>query len=269
MPWKRISCSRALGHQSREPLHKPQRPHHRVRRPVVPQRVGLQQRLPRSGALHALAFAGTSPSRGAAPSAGTHRPGMGPPGRYAVRGDQPGANPKHVYDYLDCQRGEAENRIKEAQIRPFAARTCCQHFATNQLRVLPAALAHVLVERMRAIVCCAAPSWLPRRSIRCARGPGRAQCGRAAPAGRPQPYRPGVRRVWCSTPGRKTAACGSLAATGRAWWREWSGSPGITDAAGESEARSSHNGRRRGRRWRSSRDEGIAVTLLTDAPARA
>jgi hypothetical protein len=59
--------------------------------------------------------------------------------------------PEHVYDAIYCQRGEAENRIKEAQIGLFATRTSCRYFAVNQLRVLLAALAYVLVERMRAL----------------------------------------------------------------------------------------------------------------------
>jgi hypothetical protein len=55
------------------------------------------------------------------------------------------------YDGLYCQRGEAENRIKEAQVGLFASRTSCHVFASNQLRVLLAALAYVLIERLRAL----------------------------------------------------------------------------------------------------------------------
>jgi hypothetical protein len=61
------------------------------------------------------------------------------------------ARPEHLYDQLYCQRGEAENRIKEAQVGLFATRTSCHYFAANQLRVLLAALAYVLIERMRAL----------------------------------------------------------------------------------------------------------------------
>ena len=59
--------------------------------------------------------------------------------------------PAELYDRLYCQRGEAENRIKEAQIGLFATRTSCRHFAANQLRVLLAALAYTLIERLRAL----------------------------------------------------------------------------------------------------------------------
>jgi hypothetical protein len=76
-------------------------------------------------------------------------------------GDQ-GNNPRYVvtnltgaaqalYDDLYCQRGEAENRIKEAQVGLFATRTSCQHFQSNQLRVLLAALGYCLIERLRAL----------------------------------------------------------------------------------------------------------------------
>lgn len=56
-----------------------------------------------------------------------------------------------LYDDLYCQRGEAENRIKEAQVGLSATRTSCQHFQGNQLRVLLAALGYVLIERLRAL----------------------------------------------------------------------------------------------------------------------
>ena len=73
-----------------------------------------------------------------------------------------GANPRFVvtnlagdaqalYDDLYCQRGEAENRIKEAQVGLFATRTSCRHLQSNQLRVLLAALGYVLIERRRAL----------------------------------------------------------------------------------------------------------------------
>ena len=59
--------------------------------------------------------------------------------------------PQELYDNLYCQRGEAENRIKEAQVGLFATRTSCHYFQSNQLRVLLAALGYVLIERLRAL----------------------------------------------------------------------------------------------------------------------
>ena len=50
-----------------------------------------------------------------------------------------------LYDGLYCQRGEAENRIKETQRDVFGARASCQHFKANQFRVLIAALVYTLM----------------------------------------------------------------------------------------------------------------------------
>ena len=60
-------------------------------------------------------------------------------------------DPQVLYDDLYCQRGEAENRIKEAQVGLFATRTSCHVFYANQLRMLLAALGYVLIERLRAL----------------------------------------------------------------------------------------------------------------------
>lgn len=59
--------------------------------------------------------------------------------------------PQALYDDLCCQRGEAENRIRQAQVGLFATRTRCQHVQSNQLRMLLAALGYVLIERLRAL----------------------------------------------------------------------------------------------------------------------
>ena len=73
-----------------------------------------------------------------------------------------GANPRFVvtnlatdatelYERLYCARGEAENRIKEVQLDLFGTRASCQRFAANQLRVLLAALAYTLMQRLREL----------------------------------------------------------------------------------------------------------------------
>ena len=56
-----------------------------------------------------------------------------------------------LYDGVYCQRGEAENRIKEAQVGLFATRTSCHVLHSNQLRMLLAALGYVLIERLRTL----------------------------------------------------------------------------------------------------------------------
>lgn len=56
-----------------------------------------------------------------------------------------------LYEDLYCGRGEAENRIKEAQLDLFGTRASCHRFAANQLRLLLAALAYTLMHRLREL----------------------------------------------------------------------------------------------------------------------
>jgi hypothetical protein len=56
-----------------------------------------------------------------------------------------------LYDNLYCQRGEAENRIKETQLDLFGARASCHRFLSNWLRILFAALAYTLMQRLREL----------------------------------------------------------------------------------------------------------------------
>jgi hypothetical protein len=56
-----------------------------------------------------------------------------------------------LYDGLYCQRGEAENRIKEAQLDLFGTRASCHKFLANWLRLMFAALAYTLMQRLRDI----------------------------------------------------------------------------------------------------------------------
>lgn len=62
--------------------------------------------------------------------------------------DMPAAD---LYDKLYCQRGEAENRIKEAQLDLFGTRASCHKFHANWLRLMFAALAYTLMQRLREI----------------------------------------------------------------------------------------------------------------------
>lgn len=54
-----------------------------------------------------------------------------------------------LYDDLYCQRGEAENRIKETQLDLFGTRTSCRKFLANWLRILFSALAYTLMQRLK------------------------------------------------------------------------------------------------------------------------
>jgi hypothetical protein len=56
---------------------------------------------------------------------------------------------RHLYDTVYCQRGEAENRIKEQQLGLFADRTSCHDFVANQFRVLLSAAAYILMDTLR------------------------------------------------------------------------------------------------------------------------
>lgn len=56
-----------------------------------------------------------------------------------------------LYDGLYCQRGEAENRIKETQIDLFRIRASCHRFLANWLRVMFSALAYTLMQRLREL----------------------------------------------------------------------------------------------------------------------
>lgn len=75
---------------------------------------------------------------------------------YGSQGNNPrfvvtnlGLPPQELYDALYCQRGEAENRIKEAQLDLFGARASCRRFYANWLRLMFAALAYTLMQRLR------------------------------------------------------------------------------------------------------------------------
>jgi hypothetical protein len=58
--------------------------------------------------------------------------------------------PEHLYRNVYCPRGEMENRLKEQQLDLFATRTSCHQWWANQLRLLLAALAYVLLQALRA-----------------------------------------------------------------------------------------------------------------------
>ena len=79
-----------------------------------------------------------------------------------IEHSQHGVNPRYVvtnlegdakqlYDKLYCARGDMENRIKENQLDMFGDRTSCQHWWTNQFRLLLASLAYTLIEAIRRI----------------------------------------------------------------------------------------------------------------------
>lgn len=58
---------------------------------------------------------------------------------------------EELYDGVYCQRGQAENRIKEAQLDLFGTRASCPRFMANQMRLLLSALAYTLMVRLREL----------------------------------------------------------------------------------------------------------------------
>jgi hypothetical protein len=76
--------------------------------------------------------------------------------------DRQGADPRfivtdlsgdaqYLYEQVYCARGEAENRIKEAQLDLFARRASCHKYRANQLRLLLAGLAYTLMINLRRL----------------------------------------------------------------------------------------------------------------------
>ena len=59
--------------------------------------------------------------------------------------------PKALYERVYCARGEAENRIKEAQLDLFGRRASCHKFQANQVRLLLAAFAYTLMINLRRL----------------------------------------------------------------------------------------------------------------------
>ena len=72
---------------------------------------------------------------------------QGPNSRFVVTNRV--GSPQELYDDLYCQRGDAENRIKEQQLGLFADRTSCHDFVANQFRVLLSAAAYLLLDSLR------------------------------------------------------------------------------------------------------------------------
>ena len=73
----------------------------------------------------------------------------GPNPRFVVT-NIPG-DARALYEDVYCQRGEAENRIKEQQLGLFADRTSCHDFQANAFRVLLSGAAYVLMQALRRV----------------------------------------------------------------------------------------------------------------------
>ena len=60
-------------------------------------------------------------------------------------------DPRWIYEDLYCQRGEAENRIKEQQLYLFGDRLSAESMRANQNRLTFSALAYLLIRELREI----------------------------------------------------------------------------------------------------------------------
>lgn len=56
-----------------------------------------------------------------------------------------------LYEEVYCARGDMENAVKEHQLDLFGERLSCAGFASNEVRLLLASFAQLLLERLRAI----------------------------------------------------------------------------------------------------------------------
>ena len=66
--------------------------------------------------------------------------------------DQPGRfEPQTCYENFYCQRGEAENHIKQQQLDLFGTRFSSHWMEANQLRLFFSAFAYLMMERLRTL----------------------------------------------------------------------------------------------------------------------
>lgn len=59
--------------------------------------------------------------------------------------------PAPLYEELYCGRGDMENAVKEHQLDLFGERLSCEGFASNEVRLLLASFAQLLLERLRTM----------------------------------------------------------------------------------------------------------------------
>ena len=74
-----------------------------------------------------------------------------PAGGFAAEDEPERFNPARLYEEFYCARGEMENVLKQQVLDLKADRMSTHHLASNQLRLWLAALAYLLLERVRAL----------------------------------------------------------------------------------------------------------------------
>jgi hypothetical protein len=128
-----LAKNTALGRAARDEVERSER---QFRRTGLPQRV-----------FGSFAYAAGTWDRRRRVIVKAEHTAQGPNPRFIVT-NVPG-DPRELYEEVYCQRGEAENRIKEQQLDLFADRTSCHRFAANQFRLLLSSSAYLLVQALR------------------------------------------------------------------------------------------------------------------------
>ena len=81
-----------------------------------------------------------------------HKPGHQQRCRFLVTSlDRHQVPPRELYEDTYCPRGDMENRIKDCQLDLFANRMSAHAYKANQLRLLLAAFAYVLIDGIRRV----------------------------------------------------------------------------------------------------------------------
>ena len=81
-----------------------------------------------------------------------HRPGHQQRCRFLVTSlDRHQVPPGELYEDIYCPRGDMENRIKDCQLDLFANRMSAHTYKANQLRLIFAAFAYVLIDGIRRV----------------------------------------------------------------------------------------------------------------------
>ena len=80
-----------------------------------------------------------------------HKPGHQQRCRFLVTSRSPSVPPRELYEDTYCPRGDMENRIKDGQLDLFANRMSAHAYKANQLRLLLAAFAYVLIDAIRRV----------------------------------------------------------------------------------------------------------------------
>ena len=81
-----------------------------------------------------------------------HKPGHQQRCRFLVTSlDRHQVLPRELYEDTYCPRGDMENRIKDCQLDLFANRMSAHAYKANQLRLLLAAFAYVLIDSIRRV----------------------------------------------------------------------------------------------------------------------